>query len=190
MNPETVQDLLGFFRVFSDVDRLKIAGLLARGDATVEEIGTRLGIAAPEVSRHLARLVDAGFALARDEAGTRTYRFDAAALEARARNVNRAAGRPQVAVDENLPALERKVLASFFEPAGNLKTIPMQYTKFRIVLHRLANEFQPGTVYSERQVNDILGRFHEDTATLRRGLVDEKLLSRSRSGSEYVRPSD
>jgi hypothetical protein len=32
--------------------------------------------------------------------------------------------------------------------------------------------------YSEKQVNEILGRFHEDTAMLRRGLVEAKMMAR------------
>jgi DNA-binding transcriptional ArsR family regulator len=40
--------------------------------------------------------------------------------------------------------------------------------------------FEPGTRYSEAQVNERLARFHEDTATLRRELVGYRLLQRQR----------
>ena len=42
----------------------------------------------------------------------------------------------------------------------------------------LAQEFEVGMRYSERQVNAILRRFHDDVAALRRYLVDEEFLSR------------
>jgi hypothetical protein len=32
--------------------------------------------------------------------------------------------------------------------------------------------------YSEKQVNELLARYHHDTAALRRGLVDYRLMTR------------
>jgi len=48
------------------------------------------------------------------------------------------------------------------------------------VLRHIAHSFEQGTRYSERQVNEILARFHEDTATLRRELVGYGWLARER----------
>jgi hypothetical protein len=42
--------------------------------------------------------------------------------------------------------------------------------------------------YTEKEVNMILARFHEDTPGLRRDLVDAGLLARERDGSRYWRP--
>ncbi len=47
-------------------------------------------------------------------------------------------------------------------------------------LTRLALEFEPGVRCPERDVNQMLRRFHDDYASLRRYLVDEDLLSRQR----------
>jgi hypothetical protein len=47
------------------------------------------------------------------------------------------------------------------------------------VLQRLALEFEPGVRYPEAEVDRILGRFHDDHATLRQALVDEGLLDRA-----------
>jgi hypothetical protein len=43
--------------------------------------------------------------------------------------------------------------------------------------------------YSEKQVNEMLARYHSDTATLRRELVGYKLLRRHPGGVEYWRDS-
>jgi hypothetical protein len=48
------------------------------------------------------------------------------------------------------------------------------------VLERLALDFEPGVRYPERDVNEVLRRYHEDYAALRRYLVDEGFLSRER----------
>jgi len=47
-------------------------------------------------------------------------------------------------------------------------------------LNHLVKNFEPGVKYPENQVNQILRRFHEDTAALRRYMVDNQLLARER----------
>jgi hypothetical protein len=53
------------------------------------------------------------------------------------------------------------------------------------VLERVALEFEPGERYDEKEVNVIVGRFHNDYAALRRYLVDEGFLDRE--GGVYWR---
>jgi hypothetical protein len=48
-----------------------------------------------------------------------------------------------------------------------------------IVLRWLAERFEPGRRYPEREVNELLGRSHADFAMLRRYLVDHGLLERT-----------
>ncbi len=50
-----------------------------------------------------------------------------------------------------------------------------------VVLRRLAEEFAYDQSYPEKQVNEILKRFHPDCATLRRLLVDNRLMTRQNS---------
>ncbi len=70
-----------------------------------------------------------------------------------------------------------KVLRAFVRD-GRLTSIPMARTKRLVVLDVLAQEFEPGRRYSEPMVNLMLGRWHADTAALRRYLVDEGFLDR------------
>jgi hypothetical protein len=72
-----------------------------------------------------------------------------------------------------------QVLGTFVE-AGRLTAIPAQRKKRMVVLGWLAEEFQPGRRYEESEVNAIIARRHPDFATLRRFLIDEELLQRSR----------
>nr|MCR4869812.1 DUF2087 domain-containing protein [Atopobiaceae bacterium] len=55
---------------------------------------------------------------------------------------------------------------------------PAQRKKRLIVLERLAEEFEPGRDYSEREVNLAIANFHDDFCTLRRDLVDECFMRR------------
>ena len=55
-----------------------------------------------------------------------------------------------------------------------------------IVLRWLAERFEPGRRYTEREVNDLLRASHPDHAMLRRYLVDHGLLERDHG--VYWRP--
>ncbi len=77
-----------------------------------------------------------------------------------------------------MDAYDRKVVADFSRRDGRLKEIPAQRKKREAVLRRILEEFRPARRYGEKQVNDIIGRFHEDTATLRRELVGYGWLKR------------
>ena len=68
---------------------------------------------------------------------------------------------------------------------GRLVIMPSKRSKLRLVLDHIAQDFEPGRNYPEPEVNDILGRYHDDYAALRRYLVDEAFLTRE--GGVYWR---
>lgn len=70
---------------------------------------------------------------------------------------------------------------------GRLVAIPAKRGKRVLILDRLAQEFEPGEYYEERDVNDILREFHPDVAALRRYLVEEGFLDRAQGGYSYWR---
>jgi len=70
-----------------------------------------------------------------------------------------------------------RVLATFMEN-GRLKLVPARRKKRIVVLRWLADHFRPAERYTEAQVNEILVRYHEDFAFLRRLMVDEELMHR------------
>ena len=46
----------------------------------------------------------------------------------------------------------------------------------------IAQAFQFDRIYSEREVNLLIADFHDDFCTLRRDMVDEKILGRDENG--------
>ena len=70
-----------------------------------------------------------------------------------------------------------KVLKNHFE-YGKLKTIPVQRKKRRIILEKLAESFETGKVYPEKEVNLIIAQYHDDFCTLRRELIAEGIMER------------
>jgi hypothetical protein len=86
-----------------------------------------------------------------------------------------------------MDAFEQKVVRDYSLPDGQLKIIPAQRKKLEAVLRYVVKTFEPGVRYSEKQVNEKLARFHQDTATLRRELVGYGLMQREGGGGEYWR---
>jgi len=76
--------------------------------------------------------------------------------------------------------VDDRVLENFVDQAGRLTGIPVQRKKRLAVLRWLAEDFQPGRLYAEADVNQIITRRHPDFAALRRYLVDEELMQRKR----------
>jgi hypothetical protein len=69
-------------------------------------------------------------------------------------------------------------LVGRFIKKGRLVIIPSKRSKLRPVLDHIAQEFEPGRTYPEPEVNDILMRYNDDYAALRRYLVDEGFMTR------------
>jgi hypothetical protein len=78
-----------------------------------------------------------------------------------------------VATDTTSDAIVRRFVAG-----GRLAAIPARRAKRLAVLDWLAQAFEPGRIYPEVTVNQVLRRFHPDHAALRRYLVDEGFMDR------------
>jgi hypothetical protein len=134
----------------------------------------------------LNKLKELGLVRMRQEGTTHLYTLDAEALRAMNRDVLTPEKMVSLADDVEGKAWERKVLRDFFE-GERLKEIPASRKKREIVLRWLANRFEPGVRYSERQVNEILKRYHPDSATLRRELIADAYALMQRESGVYWR---
>lgn len=183
MDAVNSEALLSFFKALADASRLKIVGLLANGEYSVEQLAEILHLRASTVSHHLARLAESGLVSARAQGYYNLYRLEAGVIERTARRLLSVERLPEMAADVDLAAYDRKVLADYRLADGRLKIIPAQRKKLEVLLRYIAGSFRPAVRYSEKQVNEILAQFHADTATLRRELVGYRLLARE--GGEY-----
>ena len=183
-------DLLRFFKALSDVNRLKILGLLAQQSLSVEQLAEMLNLRPSTVSHHLARLSEAGLVSARASSYYNLYQLETKALEDMAQRLLAKETLPAVASDVDLDAYDRKVVKDYTLPDGHLTSIPTQRKKLDAVLHYIVESFEPGSHFTEKQVNEILARYHQDTAFLRRELIDAHLLASDKSGRDYWRVQD
>ena len=178
MDDRSLAELLAFFKALVDPDRLAIAGRLARSSATIESLSHELSMARIDVQRHLDRLSDAGLVAATGG----VYSLDRETLHAPAKRIL-SSGAP---ASRPVTSLE-KVLADYLRPDGTLIQIPSQLKKRMIVFQHIASHFEIGRHYTEKEVNELLKRFHPDVVSIRRDLFDLGFLNRRPDGSDYWR---
>jgi hypothetical protein len=183
MSEADLATLLAFFKAMANESRLRIVGLLAERERSVQELAELLGLKEPTVSHHLASLKALGLVTARAEGVTRWHALKLETLT----QLNRGLLDPKggVSLTGEAVSWDDKVLASFIDPSGALTTIPASRRKRWIILRWLTEQFAEGRRYRESEVNEILQRRHWDCATLRRELIGYGLMARE--GGVYWR---
>lgn len=184
---EQMAELLVFFKALADENRLKIIGLLATRPYSVENLAEALTLGVSTTSHHLASLSKAGLVSARAEGHYFIYSLQTETLKTMSQHLLQEENLPKLSEGLGEDAFERKVLASFTDKEGRIKAFPAQEKKHVVLLRYVLKAFEPGVRYPEKQVNEILLRFNEDTALLRRGLVDYKFMAREGGGGAYWR---
>jgi DNA-binding HxlR family transcriptional regulator len=182
-----MSDLVEFFKVLGEPNRLRIVGLLAQRAYTVEQLGAALGVGVSTVSHHLTRLAGAGLVSARSESYNNLYSLKTNALSGMAKTLLAQAQPERPENEQELSDYDRKVLATFTTADGRIKTFPMQERKFRVLLRYILPSFSHGVRYTEKRVNEILSKYNDDTARLRRWLVDFGYMAREGGGGKYWR---
>ena len=92
---------------------------------------------------------------------------------------------PEPDLQRVLAAVDGDERLRAFVRDGQIAVMPARRARRLLLLEAVAQAFEPGARYPERQVSLFLGTLYPDYAALRRYLVDEVFLSRS--GGEYWR---
>lgn len=177
----TEADAIRLFKCLSDKSRLQILKSLAVEDMYVERLAERLGITAPTVSFHLKKLADAGAVTSYKSQYYMMYSLNREIFQTSILDILRQKSDETEVQDQRDAQYRQKVIDTFFE-YGKLKSIPAQRKKERIILEVIAQAFEYGRIYSEREVNIIIADFHDDFCTIRRDMIAEKLLDRDTTG--------
>jgi hypothetical protein len=167
--------------LLAEDDRRRVAAALILGAGDVDAVMTATGLERRSVVTALERLTGAGLA---EVGADGTYLLLGEAFKLAARQPVGASGEAHpdgsVADETARPMADetQRVLADCIVE-GRLVRLPRKRAKRLLVLEHLAQLFEPGEHYTERQVNAALSAFDEDVATLRRYLVDEYFLDRA-----------
>lgn len=176
-----MNEMLDFVKAMSDPIRLQIVGLLSQRSATREEVAARFNLSPKDSLTHLGFLEFVG-AVSQTE-GLYALNNDRLAVMAKEKLSET---RPAYVPDEALDEKSKKVLKAHLNPDGSIKQIPAP-PKLQVILNYLVQFFAFDTIYTEKEVNTIIKRFNEDTAGLRRDLIEAGMMARESDGSKYWR---
>lgn len=180
----TEESALKLFKSLSDTSRLRIVQSLMRGELYTELLAERLELTPSTVSFHMKKLEEAGLVVSRKEQYYTVYSLNRELLE---KTVCEIVTSEAVQIDEQQKREEeyrQRVIRSFFE-YGKLRSIPVQRKKKLICYEQIAEHFELGRVYEEKEVNRIISPIHEDYCTIRRDMIGEGILKRE--DGRYVR---
>jgi hypothetical protein len=177
MSQPEFEQLLRFFKALGNESRLKIVGILANREATVGDLADLLELREPTVSHHLAALKELGLVRMHAEGNTHVYMLDEGALNDLKKDIFTRGGMASLVQDVDAASWKQKVLQTFVID-DRLTQIPAQRKKRLVILQWLARKFELGARYSERELNEVIKRYHPDASTLRRALVSWKFVQR------------
>ncbi len=180
----TQENALRLFKCLSDTSRLRIIQSLTQGEMYTELLAERLEITPSTVSFHMKKLEEAGLVVSRKEQYYTVYSLNSDVLE---RSVYDLVVSEPEQFDEQQKreeAYRRKVIKASFE-YGKLRAIPVQRKKKLICYEMIAEYFELGRVYEEKEVNEIISPIYADYCTIRRDMISEGIFRRD--GGKYVR---
>lgn len=79
---------------------------------------------------------------------------------------------------------QQKIFDNFIKE-GKMRVFPSKERKKYIILFYFIELFDKNVIYTEKQVNEIVKNVYVDFATIRRYLVDYKMLSRTTDCKSY-----
>ena len=183
MKNEKLQNMLRFFKALADESRLKIIGILATQECSVEELAVLLELKEPTISHHLTKLKQLELVRMRPEGNTHFYQLDKQVWQSMSKEVFNAEKITSFADDVNLRTWEMKVLNTYIdgdfqnsESMQYLREIPNASKKRLTILRWIIDKFEIGVNYPVDTVDEILKRYYPDFETLRKALIDSRLM--------------
>ncbi len=169
----SVKEKLELLKLLADETRLEILNILLKEDSYVEKIACELSLTPATICYHLKKMESAGVVNCSRSQFYIIYSlnreiFDKPLFEL-------------IKKDEEIVDTEEKykkeVISHFFK-YGRLTQIPTQRKKREIVLAEILEQFDFDREYPEKEVNEIILRYHEDFCTIRREMIAFGMMTR------------
>ena len=170
-----MKEKLEFLKLLADETRLKILNILMREDSYVEKIACDLSLTPATICYHLKKMESAGIVRCSRAQFYIIYSLNRDIFD---KPLYELVKKDEPVVDED-EKYKKDVLSNFFK-YGRLVQIPMQRKKREIVLREIAESFSKGVRYDEKEVNEIIHRFHDDHCTIRREMIAFGIMSREK----------
>ena len=177
MTSPSIESVVPVLKLLANETRLRVIGLVAEREYSAVSLARRLEVTEATMSHHLSKLMDAELVTMRVEGTSHFYRLNPAALQAMNKALLRPARlmrAPPSAMGATTP--EARILRSFVED-GRIRKLPEAHAKRQVVLKWVVDQLEDRR-YKEREISAILERYFDDYATLRRELINHRLMKR------------
>ena len=169
-----MKDKLELLKLLADETRLSILNILMKEDSYVEKIACDLSLTPATICYHLKKMESAGIVSTSRSQFYIIYSLNRNILDKPLIDLIRNDFNAGTDLDEKY---KKEVLSNFFN-YGKLTHLPTQRKKREIVLKRIAEDFSQGQTYKEKEVNEIIHRYHEDHCTIRREMIAFGIMER------------
>lgn len=169
---DQVKEKLELLKLLADETRLEILNILLREDSYVEKIACELSLTPATICYHLKKMEAAGVVNCSRSQFYIIYSLNREIFD-----------KPlfEFIKDDEIVNTEEKykksVISNFFKH-GKLTQLPTQRKKREIVLSEILKQFEPDREYTEKEVNEIILRYHEDYCTIRREMIAFGMMTR------------
>ncbi len=168
-----MKEKLTLLKLLADETRLEILGILLKEDSYVEKIACELSLTPATICYHLKKMESAGVV---NCSRSQFYIIYSLNREVFDKPLFELIKRDDEIIDTE-EKYKKTVISNFFK-YGRLMQIPTQRKKREIVLAEIVRQFEFDRDYGEKEVNEIILRYHEDFCTIRRELIAFGMMSR------------
>lgn len=180
-----ISQSIEIMKSLADTSRLHVLNSLMEKPQYVEELSHRLNLAVSTVSFHLKKLEKAGLVVKKKEQYYTIYSLRDDIFNLTLRELTAFNNMNKYAQEERIKKYREKVKKTFFK-RGKLLKLPVQRKKKLIVLDEFLHKFKTGKKYTEKEVNEIITPLFDDYCTVRRLMIEEKMMKRSGGVYEVI----
>jgi hypothetical protein len=176
MTPQSIESVVPILKLLANETRLRVIGLVAEREYSAVNLARRLEVTEATMSHHLSKLMEAELVTMRVQGTSHFYRWNPAALQAMNKSLLEPARLLRAPPSATGDTPNARILRSFVED-GRIRKLPEAHAKRQVVLEWVLGQLEDKR-YKEREISAILKRYFDDYATLRRELVNHRLMKR------------
>ncbi len=170
-------DSLRVMKALADSSRLSIMQSIIEKPQYVEELSQRFNLAASTVSFHLKKLEEAKLIHKRKEQYYVVFHPNLNVFDKSLKELITFENKEKQTQEDRISQYKTKVINIYFKE-GKLIKLPSQHKKRWIILEKIALELEDDKVYTEKEINNKISESFDDYCTIRRYLIDERILNR------------
>ena len=170
---DSVKSKLELLKLLADETRLEILNILLKEDSYVEKIACELSLTPATICYHLKKMESVGVV---NCSRSQFYIIYSLNREIFDKPLYELIKKDDVVVDTE-EKYKKEIISHFFK-YGRLTQIPTQRKKREIVLFEILKQFEIDREYDEKEVNEIIVRYHEDFCTIRREMIAFGMMTR------------